>query len=241
MASQRDISERYDQQPVTPYSSSVDYKKLSKELKAVQNDNTGNFQKYFQSEKKVAPLKDIWEFTKENHAEFTKGSPEIGETTKRTCFAFTLETPNLYKDFNDKSRALAEAIIKGESKTAWDAFEYKSVWFKLNNAIMQYNSTEKVTLYRGVKGFFPFKRGMIYCFGQIASTSKSRALAEKYATRGEKKYTLFIINNPRNFPIAKLSRYPNEQEHIIRAWELFEVDRTTKETGFDVVYLNSVK
>lgn len=177
-----------------------------------------------------------------NKAECILSSGKVGSESdsaldhysKVAIVVFTLESPNIYMDFNSRSRML--------SISSWESFPYKGMWLLLNKAIMSYErnymqTTDRLrvkTVYRGISTLVDLAPGCEFCFRQITSTSLSADVAYSFSNKGG---TLFIIKLLIGLPIKDFSLYPVEEELIVSGFNRYIVTRVVDKHSCRKIYL----
>ena len=230
---------RFEQQPLT-YEAKKDYEKTAKTLMTLfkNNSSSSKISDWLTSEKNTkVSLKQGWDKAKEFIGKGKVGGGKTGALarlsadTKIAITAFTLDepNPNIYKEFNEQSRTLTDSN--------WKSFQYKSIWLMLNSAILEFGNRVSQTLFRGVRTLIEIKKGSVWCFGQIASTSKDKDMAVEFATFGSSKGTVFIINTTRYLEIKDLSEFEDEEEYIIPAMDKFRVTSVTEQSRYREICL----
>ncbi|NWH82853.1 NRT2 ribosyltransferase, partial [Piaya cayana] len=133
--------------------------------------------------------------------------------------AYTQHGP-LFRDFNAATRRA------GRSRRAYlEGFAFKTLHFLLSEALRALRAAEPPhpgrchDVYRGVRGVrFAARPGRRVRFGQFASTSLRRELAEAFG-----RDTLLAARTCRGVPLREFSFYPGEDEVLVPPDEVFEV------------------
>lgn len=148
--------------------------------------------------------------------------------SKVAIVAYSLQSPNIYLDFNERSRNL--------SPETWEDFPYKGMWLLLNKAILTHgNLSQTVTVYRGIDQKINLSHSE-FCFRQITSTSKDAICAEDF--KGEYG-TVFILEISRGLYIKPLSLYGYEEEYLLPAFDLFVVKKVEDTPTCRKIYLRA--
>ncbi|RXM92248.1 Erythroblast NAD(P)(+)--arginine ADP-ribosyltransferase [Acipenser ruthenus] len=124
-------------------------------------------------------------------------------------YLYTME--DVHKDFN--------AAVK-TGGTNFSQFQFKALHFHLTDALntLKSNKLKCYDVYRGVDVPFTAVKDAIVRFGQFASTSVKKHVAEGFGTG-----TLFRIKTCLGVSIKKYSAYSNEKEVLIPPFERFKV------------------
>ncbi|KAL7977896.1 hypothetical protein Chor_010848 [Crotalus horridus] len=127
---------------------------------------------------------------------------------------------DLYRDFNT---AVREA---GKSQTSYDQFAFKHFFFLLTKAVQAKRTEDRCyEVFRGIKGIRFTVSDEVVRFGQFASSSLDKEVAQTF---GED--TLFSIKTCYGVPIYDFSYQKDQKEVLIPPYETFTVisQETTK-------------
>ncbi|XP_076047614.1 T-cell ecto-ADP-ribosyltransferase 1-like [Oratosquilla oratoria] len=199
------------------------------------NDTMDKANEYFMEEvKENKELAKAWDKSKFQLSNILKGHQEgaLGNACmewKTAIVAYTLEHPNLYREFNKKSRHMNNLF-------EWHDFPFKGFWLYLHKAVSQCGlSDELCILYRGCGIKFEAAIGTKMKFQHFVSTTANRAIAEKFAEGG----TLFVFQVYNALNISSLSIFPNEEEYLLTPNDGFEVV-DIKQGKYKEIYLKTL-
>lgn len=120
---------------------------------------------------------------------------------------------SLYRDFNTAVRG------GGKSKYAYKHFAFKDFYYFFNRALQAKKTVPACyEVFRGIKGIRFTVPGKVVRFGQFASSSKIKKIAQGF---GED--TFFSIKTCLGVSISPISLRPYQQEVIIPPYEMFTV------------------
>ncbi|XP_076067382.1 T-cell ecto-ADP-ribosyltransferase 1-like isoform X2 [Oratosquilla oratoria] len=108
---------------------------------------------------------------------------------KAAIVTYTLNHPNIYEDFNEKSRHLDTYI-------GWDVFPYQGMWLLLQKAVSSIKYHDAFHLYRGCSIDITADVGSKIRFKQFVSVTPNRKVAENFAQEGT--VFIFLSSNPRH-------------------------------------------
>ncbi|KAM9792682.1 ecto-ADP-ribosyltransferase 5-like [Neosynchiropus ocellatus] len=152
-----------------------------------------------------------------------KFSPESGESDletrqKMAVYAYTLDEPPLYADFNQAVRTARPSYRT--------TFQYHALHFYLTTAVQRLKREQGTgcrTVYRRVEFIYP--RDVVkkrFRFGSFASSSMDDYLGEEFGRTCFKIKTCFGAN------ISKYSEIEEERELLIPPYEVFKVTAVIK-------------
>ncbi|CAN8176884.1 unnamed protein product [Coccothraustes coccothraustes] len=147
-------------------------------------------------------------------------SPLSSSAQAIALMAYTMDD-DVYKEFND---AVREA---GRSRQEYRYnFHFKTLHFLLTHVLQKLRSpNECLKVFRGVNRFqFEVKTGANIRFGQFASSSLDKTVAQGYGTD-----TMFEVHTCHGVDIQKYSFNQSEKEVLIPPFETFEVTKVTRE------------
>ncbi|XP_015683928.2 NAD(P)(+)--arginine ADP-ribosyltransferase 2-like [Protobothrops mucrosquamatus] len=120
---------------------------------------------------------------------------------------------DLYRDFNT---AVREA---GKSQNSYDQFAFKHFFFLLTKALQAKKTDDRCyEVFRGIKGIHFTVSDEVVRFGQFASSSLDKKVAQKF---GED--TLFSVKTCYGVPIYDFSYHKDQKEVLIPPYETFTV------------------
>lgn len=163
------------------------------------------------------------------------GLSRLSQTQQAAIVAYSLEFPNMYKDFNAATHWL-------ESAYDWDNYEYQALFVMINRLVEEYgHHYYPKVVFRGVNTQFSAVRGSTIMFREITSTVGFRNEAEFFWTFGDinKRSTIFIITVRQRLDISALSEFPDEREYLLRSHERFKVTDVVEKTWYREIHLES--
>ncbi|CAO2582321.1 T-cell ecto-ADP-ribosyltransferase 2 [Lemmus lemmus] len=165
--------------------------------------------------------KQKWEEIK-NRVSYPKGFHDFHGT------ALVAYTGKIHNNFNGAVR---------EFKKNPSNFHYRAFHYYLTRALQLLSDQNCHTVYRGVKGRFHYSETGSVRFGQFASSSleKKVALNDFEGDKG----TLYTINTCLGVYIKAFSYFPNEEEVLIPAYEVYHKVRVTRSEKYDQIFLDS--
>ncbi|XP_037984413.1 NAD(P)(+)--arginine ADP-ribosyltransferase 2-like [Motacilla alba alba] len=152
-----------------------------------------------------------------------RGSPVAPLASPAQAIALmAYTTKDIYKDFNAAVRAA------GRSRQEYrNNFHFKTLHFLLTEALVTLRQSQNGQCRRAFRGVhdvqFQARHGQKVRFGQFASTSLSKEVAQKYGTD-----TLFEVRTCHGVDIQAFSFYLSNQEVLIPPYETFEVTKVTR-------------
>ncbi|XP_041091738.1 erythroblast NAD(P)(+)--arginine ADP-ribosyltransferase-like [Polyodon spathula] len=164
-------------------------------------------EKYLPSELQNTPnFKNVWETAKKSMVKKKRMPLNLEQAT--AIYAYTMD---VYNTFNEKVR---------NGGKHYKAFPFKSLHFYLTDALKTLRSKQSkcYDVFRGVQDPFTANEGAIVRFGQFASTSLVKRVAENFGNG-----TLFAIKTCLGVPIEEYSDNQSEKEVLIPPFEKFKV------------------
>ncbi|XP_059725029.1 NAD(P)(+)--arginine ADP-ribosyltransferase 2-like [Haemorhous mexicanus] len=194
-----------------------------------------------------AKLPDLYNFEYQKNPHFAWSWDRAdAEWHKRGSPVFPLASPwqavalmaytsqDIYKDFN------AAVHTAGHSRQEYRKnFHFKTLHFLLTDALRTLRHVQNKQchlVFRGVHGVrFKAQRGQSVRFGQFASTSLRKDIAQQFG-----KDTIFEVRTCHGVSIRQFSMYPWEEEVLIPPFETFEVTKVTRNGKSTWISLRSV-
>ncbi|XP_069507974.1 NAD(P)(+)--arginine ADP-ribosyltransferase 2-like [Ambystoma mexicanum] len=220
MESRLTIDPSDDQAPDDPFCDSIPMTIAAASFDDRYNDCEVKMEKNIQKlltedMQKNALFKKCWKeaegFWREN--KYQVYDPKVKDFYAIAIAAYTSEDCNLYKPFNDATRAA------GQSFEEYQKYHFKAFHFLLTRAATLLHHWPRRTLYRGAGPAFSAQEGNIVRFGHFTSSSFKRSVAEEFMIK-----TIFIIKHSEyGFPVKKFSMFVGEEEVLIPPYELFRV------------------
>ncbi|XP_039425766.1 erythroblast NAD(P)(+)--arginine ADP-ribosyltransferase-like [Corvus cornix cornix] len=142
--------------------------------------------------------------------------------------AYTMD--DLHEQFNAAVRKA------GSSPREYrDNFHFKALHFLLTDALATLRGQKCYDVFRGVSNKqFKAQRGQKVRFGQFASTSLSKAVAQRFGTD-----TVFQVHTCHGGYIQRFSCFSFEKEVLIPPFETFEVTNVTQDKKGEWIQLRS--
>ncbi|NXD03327.1 NRT2 ribosyltransferase, partial [Certhia familiaris] len=148
--------------------------------------------------------------------------------------AYTMKDTKLYKNFNAAVRTAGSSPQEYRNN-----FQYKTLHFLLTQAVLKLREAQGQKchdVFRGSPDKFETQTGQEVRFGQFASTSVDRAVAEGYGTG-----TVFEVHTCHGVDIQAFSYDPKEHEVLIPPFETFKVTDVSQEGDKARIQLRSEK
>ncbi|XP_075784878.1 ecto-ADP-ribosyltransferase 5-like [Pelodiscus sinensis] len=178
-------------------------------------------------------LREAWAKAKEEWMRLKKipvFTPNMQSLCSVAVWAYTLENPPLYREFNNATRL---GWVDGSRSYA--RYPFKALHFLLSQAPRAIWGIQPScsTVYRGTK--IDFSVGRVFRFGHFTSTSRSEAAAANFGQR-----TFFQLVTCTGYALRGLSHIPSEQEVLVPPYELFRLQKIKRNGAAKTVQAKSV-
>ncbi len=167
-----------------------------------------------------------------------KPSSGLSEEQRLAVITYTLETPQVYSEFNRQTRELGAKNPK---------YQFKAMHYFLTMAIEKLSAQSvgdnSYKVFRGVTYHVGDAiKGQQFSFTNFASTSTKLSVAMEFLQQSKGEKTLFVIESTKQgAKIKQFSKYPGEEEVLVPPCEKFKVTDIKKiqASGITEIYLKS--
>ena len=150
---------------------------------------------------------------------------------------YTLESPQVYSEFNRQTREVGAADPK---------YQFKAMHYYLTTGIEKLSAKSlgdsPYKVFRGCT--YPVVdaiKGQQFSFTNFASTSTELSVALNFLQKSKDEKTLFVIESTnQGAKIKQFSQYQDEEEVLVPPCEKFKVTDIIEESGIKKIHLKSL-